>query len=176
MKKNEQPKGMKIKIDDELHIIVYIEYNNGIPHQVETTTFIDTADTPYWRSHWWDFFANNGEKTDLRAYNSGSGGDYKEIQAPQWVDGHIGKYWLSESAKFKGKPKNAKRLKHPVLLESYYMFDTKKTKNPFHAAEITNCEEYCEMCGYSSTEFCHEHKYDDDAGNVRWKHNDESSE
>ena len=53
---------LEIQIGDELHRVVYIDYKDGIPHQVMTTHFIPTADKPYWRLYWWDFFANNGDK------------------------------------------------------------------------------------------------------------------
>lgn len=165
---------MKIKIGDEEHIVVYIDYNDGdIPHQVHTITYIETADKPYWRLYDWDFFANNGYKDDLRAYNSGSGGSHKKIQAPQWADGHIGKYWLHKDAKFKGKVVNGKQLKNPILLPAYYMQNIKKSRNPFKCAEISNNHEYCEMCGHESTEWCQEHKYDDKNGDARYKHNNE---
>jgi hypothetical protein len=163
---------MKIKIGDEQHIVVYIDYNDGdIPHQVHTIKYIEKAEKPYWRLYDWDFFANNGDKTDLRAYDSGSGGSHKAIQAPQWADGHIGKYWIHKDAKFKGKVKNGKQLKYPISLPAYYTQNIKKSRNPFKCAEITNDCEYCEMCGHESTEWCQEHKYCDSKGNERYKHN-----
>jgi hypothetical protein len=155
---------LQIEIGDKLHRVVYIDYNDdGIPHQVMTTRFVSTADEPYWRLYWWDFFANNGDKNDIRAYNSGSGGTHKEIQAPQWADGYIGKYWVADDAKFKGKPKNAKRLKNPIPVADYF---GKKSINPFKVAEITHNIEYCDRCGHSSTEFCDEHKYWDENDGV----------
>ena len=161
---------LEIQIGDEPHRVVYIDYNDGIPHQVMTTRFIPTADTPYWRLFWWDFFANNGDKKDIRAYNSGSGGTPKEIQAPQWADGYIGKYWMADDAKFRGKPKNAKRLKNPIPIADYF---GKKSINPFKVAETTNSMEYCDRCGHDSTDFCDEHKYwDENDGVGRYKDDD----
>lgn len=164
---------MKIKIDNKEHRVVYIDYNDGIPHSVQTIAFIPTANKPYWRLYDWDFFANNGDKTDIRAYNSGSGGSHKQLQAPHWADGYVGKYWIAKDAKFKGKVKNGKQLKNPKSLPSYYMSDTKTSTNPFKCAEITHDIDYCEMCGHESTEWCQEHKYDDDNGDTRWRHNNE---
>jgi len=119
------------------------------------------------------FFANNGDKKDIRAYNSGSGGSHNEIQAPQWADGYIGKYWISDDAEFEGTPKNAIRLKNPIRVPDYF---GKKSINPFKIAEITNSVDYCEICGNESTEFCHEHKYVDEEGNVRYIHDDSYAE
>ncbi len=157
---------LEIQIGDELHRVVYIDYSDGIPHEVMTMHFISYADKPYWRLCWWIFFANNGDKNDIRAYKAGSGGNPKEIHAPQWADGYIGRYWISDDAKFRGEPRNAKRLKNPKII-------SEKSRNPFKVAEITYSREYCEMCGHESTEFCDEHKYEDDEGNERYIHNDE---
>ena len=107
---------LEIQIGDELHRVVYIDYQNGIPHQVMTVIFIESAKEPYWRLVNWDFFANNGDVLDIRAYEAGSGGSHKEIQAPKWADGYKGKFWIPKDAKFKGKPRNATRLKNPISI------------------------------------------------------------
>lgn len=154
------------KMWDKLHRIVYIEYNDNLPH-----TVITFEENKYVK--WWDFFPNNGDRLDLRAYNSGSGGSIKQIQAPTWADGYTGKYWLAEDAKFRNKPKNARRLKHPVKIKGYF---GNKSINPFKIAEITNSYEYCDMCGHSSIEICDEHIYMDEKGNLRYKHDDTYAE
>lgn len=156
---------LEIQIGDKIHRVVYIDYINGIPHQVMTTNFISTSENPYWRLYNWDFFANNGNKNDVRAYNSGSGGTPKEIPAPQYVDGYIGKYWISDDAEFKGKPENAKRLKNPIPVADCL---GQRSTNPFKIAEITDSYEYCDRCGHESSDFCYEHKYDDIHGNARY--------
>ncbi len=148
---------MKTIIDNEEHIVVYIDYNGKVPHQVYTITYIKKADKPYWRLYTWDFFANNGDKTDIRAYNSGCGGSHKEIQAPQWVDGYKGEFWMAKDAKFKGKPKNYKRLVYAKRLKAEYVHKFKTSVNPFDCAEITHSHSYCEECGHDSTEFCDIH-------------------
>jgi hypothetical protein len=159
---------MEYLIDNEKHKVIYIEYQDGLPHSVVTIFFVDTAKEPYWRPEYWDFFANEGDKNDLRAYSSGSGGDDKKIQAPQYIDGYLGaRYWMAEYIEFDGEPKNIKRLKSPKLLRCY-----ENSRNPFKVAEITHSCEYCDRCGHYSTEFCDEHKYDDDEGNVRYKDDD----
>lgn len=164
---------MTTTINNKEHRIVYIEYDHhGLPFNVKTIFYVDKATNgPYWRIVDWDFFANNGDARDMRAYNCGSGGSHKEIQAPHWAPGHIGKYWLADDAKFKGKPINGKRLKQPRRLSGYYMSKFKTSINPFECAEITHNHEHCEMCGHSSTEFCDTHKYTDKNGDDRWKHN-----
>lgn len=162
---------MKIQIGKDEHRVVYIDYQNGIPHSVKTIFYVPVSVSgPYWRITDWDFFLNNGDESDLRAYECGSGGSHKKIQAPQYVDGYMGKYWLAKDAKFKGKPKNARRLKNPVKLKNHWIGDFKFSKNPFKIAEITNSHEYCEVCEHSSTEFCYEHKYDDKNGDTYYKH------
>ena len=161
---------MKIIIENEEHKVVYIEYQNGMPHSVVTLQFIDRAAEPYWRPVYWDFFLNENNKWDLRAYESGSGGSSDKIQAPHWVDGYLGRYWMADEMSFDGIPINGKRLKHPISLKTFY--GNANTRNPFVAAEITFSEEYCDRCGYTSTDFCHEHKYEDDEGYARYKDDD----
>lgn len=157
---------LEIKIGDKLHRVVYIDYKDGIPHSVITVSLIPTSEKPYWRLYYWDFFANDGDTQDIRAYNSGSGGSLKDIQAPQWADGHIGKYWVSDDVKFHSKPKNGIRLKNPIPISSDYF--SKKSINPFKVAEVTSNMEYCDRCEHYSTEFCTLHKYDDNEGNARY--------
>ena len=162
---------MKTIINGAEHIVVYIEYKDGLPFNVKTIFYVSTAKKPYWRLVDWDFFANNGQPDDIRYYNAGSGGNHKSIQAPQWIDGYKGKYWLHSDAKLKGKVKNGLRLTNPKRLTAYYMSCSKTHANPFLCAEETHSKEYCEMCGYESTEFCDEHKYMDKQGNYIYKHN-----
>jgi hypothetical protein len=161
---------MKIVINKEEHEVVYIEYRDGLPFDVKTLAFIGTVDKPYWRLFHWDFFLNNGDKDDLRHYNSGSGGSKKDIRAPQFIDGYTGKIWVRSDIKLRGKGSNFKIIKHPLRLNIYN--SDSKTTNPFKASEESNSEEYCDKCGYYSTEFCTEHKYDDKDGNQRWKSDD----
>ncbi len=159
---------MEILIDDTKQKVIYIEYQDGLPYRAVTIFFVETAEKPYWRPEYWDFFANNGDKNDLRAYRFGSGGDCNTIQAPQYADGYLGaRYWIADSIKFDGTPKNIKQLNRPKLLNGYI-----NSRNPFKVAEITNSYEYCDRCGHSSTELCDEHKYEDDEGNVRYKDDD----
>ena len=164
---------MKIIINDDEHIIVYIEYQDGLPFDVKTIFYVPNAKKPYWRLVDWDFFPNNGQKDNMRYYESGGGGSHKSIQSPQWADGYTGKYWMHQEAKFKGKVKNGKRLKNPKQLPAYYLSQSATHINPFLCAEGTYSKEYCEMCGHESTEFCDEHKYMDDHGNERYLHNKE---
>lgn len=142
---------LEIQIGDELHRVVYIDYNDdGIPHQVMTACFIFQLKKPYWGLYSWDFFPNNGNKEDIRAYNSGSGGTSQEIPAPQWADGHIGKFWIADDAKFEGTPKNFKQLKNPIRLKGP---SGKTSINPFKVAEITYSYEYCDRCGHDIEAF-----------------------
>ena len=163
---------MKTIIEGKEHKVVYIDYHDNMPHSVVTLHFIDNAEEPYWRPVYWDFFLNENCKDDRRAYESGSGGSSDKIAAPHWADGYLGKYWMADEMSFEGIPINGKQLKNPILLSSFYYSDSTKTRNPFNAAEITFSEEYCDRCGYTSTDFCHEHKDDDDEGNVRYKDDD----
>ena len=156
---------LKVIIGKEIQKVVYIDYQNGVPHSVLTAEKNGCLD-------FWDFFANDGDKKDLKAYNSGGGGHISEIQAPQYANGYIGKYWLAADAKFKGKPKNAKRLKTPLRIFGYYGGSI----NPFKVSEITHSMEYCDRCGHNSIEFCTEHKYDDNEGNERYIDNNEIAE
>jgi hypothetical protein len=153
---------MKTIINDKRHEIIYIDYNGSFPHQVYT---IDENG----HSYSWDFFLNNGNKKDLRYYNSGSGYRQEDkIQAPNWIKGCEQKLWLGIGTKLKGKT-NGLILSKPLRVKGY----SSSSVDPFKVSEETHNREYCEECGCESTEFCHEHKYDDDNGYVRWKHNNE---
>lgn len=165
---------MQVLIDKEIHEIIYIEYQNGFPHDVKTICFIETSKKPYWRLYDWDFFLNNGDNDDLRHYSSGSGGGPKDIHAPQFIDGYTGKIWIRSDVKLKGRGSNFKILKHPIKLKMFY--SDSKTINPFLASEETYSYEYCEKCEHYSTEFCTEHKYDDEYGNAKWISDDSSAE
>lgn len=159
---------MKALINGKEVEVIYIEYGyNNIPHQVFT---IET-ETGYSKS--WDFFCNNGQKNDIRFYNAGSGYNKNEkIQAPNWVDANKGKYWIANEVKLKGKS-NGIKLEKPIRVKGYFK---SSSINPFKIAEETNSREYCEECGYESTEFCYKHKYEDSKGIARWIHNDEYAE
>lgn len=162
---------MKITINKEVHTVVYIEYKDGLPFNVKTIFYVPTAKTPFWRLVDWDFFPNNGDCDDMRYFESGSGGTCKDIPAPKWVDGYIGKFWLGSGIKLKGRVKNGLKLASPKRLQAYYNNNFKTSINPFLCAEETHSREHCEMCGHESTEFCDKHKYMDDDGNDRWLHN-----
>ena len=160
---------MEVEIDNQKHRVVYIEYRDNLPFEVNTIFYVDTSKKPYWRKVGWDFFPNNGDKKCIMAYEHCSGGSHKKIQAPKFADGNNVKYWLADDAKFSGKPKNIERIDKPIRVKGYL---GNTSVNPFKIAEITHSREYCEVCDQESTEFCHEHKYDDKDGNVRYKHND----
>lgn len=158
---------MRIRINNELHTIIYIEYLGNIPHEVVTLCYVDNLKCePYWRPYYWSFFANGGDRSDIRYYNSGSGGSSPYIQAPQWADGYIGEYWLENGGAFNGEPKNSRKLPKPKRLKYW----SGSSINPFVAGEKTSCHEYCEECGFESTEICDKHQYIDRDGDLRYKH------
>ncbi len=158
-------KELKVLIGKKKHRVIYIDYNGGLPHSVVTECLIETANPPYHRVYHWDFFANNGNCKDMRHYNSGSGGNKDEIMAPKWVKGHGAEYWMAEDIKLVGRVKNGILIKKPKRIRIY----GKSSINPFKISEEAQSEEYCEECGYSSTEFCDEHKYIDEQGNDQYK-------
>ena len=163
---------MEYIIDNKKHKVIYIEYQDGLPFSVVTKYLVDTDDKPYWCHVEWDIFKNNDDETDLRAYESGWGNVATRIAAPQYIDGYTGAtYWMDEGIEFEGTPRNIKRLKRPILLKGF-----ENSRNPFKIAEITNNCEYCDRCGCFSNEFCYEHKYDDDEGNVRYIDDDTFAE
>jgi hypothetical protein len=164
---------MEIILENKKHQVIYIDYyGDGTPHSVITKFWVDTAEIPYWRPVYWDLFPEQNDLKDIRAYQSGSGGDATKVQAPQWIDGFIGRYWIAECVEFEGTPKNAKRLKHPKYLKGYY----ENSRNPMKVAEIVFSQYYCDRCGYTSTEICDEHIYNDDDGNLRYRDDDSYAE
>jgi len=156
---------MEVIINDEKHIITYVDYQNGIPHSVITKFYVPKAvNGAYWRAVYWDFFAEQGDLTDVRYYESGSGGNADEIDAPQWIDGYIGKYWINKDVVFKGEVKNGKQLKNLKRFGSTWG----KSKNPFKHTEEVHHYEFCARCEHHSTEYCTEHKYEDEKGDLRY--------
>lgn len=155
---------MKIRIADKVHNVLSIEYNGSIPHSVTTEYYVATANEPYWRRVFWDFFANNGENRDICAYASGSGGYTGGIDAPHWADGDAGEIWLADTVKLVGKIINGTQLKKPKRIRGWF----KSSINPFKVADIVSSYSYCERCGYDSTDFCFKHKYDDSDGTARY--------
>ena len=158
---------METLINERKHKIVYIEYQDNLPHSVITACFIETAEKPYWRPFYWDFFACNGDEADMLAYNSGSGGKINELQSPHYRDGYNGaSYWIDDFAKLDKPAINCRQIKNPRILTDGYT----KSRNPFKTSQFTDVQEYCDVCGHFSDEFCYEHKYFDDDGNARYKH------
>lgn len=162
---------MKTIVGNREERVVYIEYNGKVPHQVYTAVYSPTPTNgiPFWcLSHHWDFFANGGDESDIRHYNSGGGGDAAKIYGPHWVGKSPGEYWMDrEIAAFKNEPINGKELLKPKRLKRW---DGSTSINPFNVSEETYSHEYCEVCGFESTEPCWEHNYEDNEGNLRVKH------
>tara|TARA_R110002020_G_scaffold318905_7_gene534549 strand:- start:7132 stop:7626 length:495 start_codon:yes stop_codon:yes gene_type:complete len=164
---------MEVIINDEKHVITFIEYQDGIPHSAITKFYVPNAVTgPYWRAVYWDFFAEGGDVTDVRFYESGSGGNADEIEAPQWVDGYTGKYWIHKDANFKGQVKKGKQLKNLKRFGSTWG----KSINPFKHTEEVYSYDYCDRCGHHSTEYCTDHIYEDNEGILRYRDNDSRAE
>ena len=156
---------MKVTINNKLHTIIYIEYNENVPHQVFTI-----CEQGY--SYGWDFLANNGNKKDVRFYHNGSGYNRGEkIPASRWVIGMEQRYWIGIGTRLKGRS-NGIKIEKPLRVKGW---GNASSINPFKVSEETHNKEYCEECGHESTEFCYKHKYEDSEGNERWIHNNEYS-
>jgi hypothetical protein len=147
--------------------IVYIEYQDGIPHEVLTA-----SESGY--LSWFDFNYFYSDKKDIRWYESGGGGHMTEIQAPHYVKGTKGVvYWMAEGAKFKGKPRNCKRIDSPLLIEGYLIASI----NPFDISDETSNYGYCDRCNQHVVDECQEHQYwDDENSCVRYYDNGEVAE
>ena len=158
---------MKIEIEGKIHKVIYIKYNGKIPHSVVTTLHVPKAvNGPYDRPVFWDCFPNNGDVDDLYLYQAGSGGDITKLQAPQWVDGYIGRFWIDKAAGLSGQPKNYKQLSKPKHIRNFRGSST----NPFKVAEIIHNHEYCEVCSQSSIDICWKHVYHDEDDNYALKY------
>ncbi len=152
----------------ETHYVIYVEYQEGIPHDVRTVEYIPNATNgPYWCLTSWDFFAEKGCVENIKAYESGGGGNENSIYAPNFIDGYLGEYWLAEGVNLIGSPKNAKRLDSLKIIESYIS----KSTNPFDVAEIAYDQQWCPKCNSYSEEFCNEHLYYDNNDIIRYKGN-----
>lgn len=155
----------------EKHYIIYVDYNDTIPHDVKTVVHIPNAvNGPYWCLHHWDFEKDDNDAKDIICYNSGFGGNENDINAPRWADGYQGEYWLADGLKFSinyGNLKNAKRIWKLRDHESY----SGLSSNPFEIAEMVSGIEYCPKCEAYSREYCDTHTYFDDNGDQRYRGN-----
>lgn len=165
---------MKIEIGNYIHEVIYIEYQNRIPWRVVTKYFVTTAKVPYWRTSDWDVFKESGDKQDLRIYNSGDGGSPTTIEAPKYIESAKNcYYWIYDDNSLVGIPENISKVDKPIRVKGYY---GRTSINPFKISELTHSQEYCEVCEFTSVDFCHEHMYDDKDGNVRYKHDNSFAE
>jgi len=116
--------------DDE---IIYIEYQKGIPFSVITVNEEFRTLTTY------DFEEDCWNDEGLMFHESGSGGNPKQLQAPNYVKGSHASFWISDKAAFRGKPKYCRRLAKPI--------ERQGSANPFemNAREIAGVE-FCEEC------------------------------
>lgn len=165
---------MKEFINDEKERsrVIFIEYHDKVPHSVITTDYHEKID--YWGKTYWDFFLDGGQKGNLRGYESGSGGNPNEIEAPQYVDGTKGvELWMAEGVKLIGTPKNCTVIKNPIRLNN----GIQTSINPFKVCNIAYSTEYCDRCGHEhADDFCREHIYEDEEGRLRYFDDDSEVE
>jgi hypothetical protein len=155
--------------DNDTHSVVYIEYVNKIPYLVRTVTYIPNAvNGPYWRLFDWDFECADGDENDLIAYNCGSGGCEKDIDAPNFVKNkNIKEVWVADGIVLREKGENFTLIKELIELKNEF----NKSTNPFDIAEIVYSIDYCPKCKTYSRDFCDEHLYYDNEGNARYRGN-----
>ena len=155
--------------DGSTHSVIYIEYFNKIPDSVKTVSYIPNAvNGPYWRLFDWHFECADGNEKDLIAYNSGSGGCEKDIDAPNFIKNKfVAEVWIAQGIELRGKGQNFTLINELIELENE--FD--KSTNPFDIAEIVHSIEYCPKCKVFSRDFCNSHLYYDNEGNPRFKGN-----
>ena len=152
----------KPKNDSEYRVI-YIEYQDGIPHSATI------EDIEYGYLTHYDFGYFEDDKKDIFHYEcGGGGGDKKKLQAPKYIPTYRGgAYWIHPSAGFKGRALNCKRLAKPIEIETCWG----KSINPFNAQDEVNHYEYCADCGKNFRDYCEEHQYYDENENLKY-HNE----
>jgi hypothetical protein len=130
---------MKKMLNEQGEEVVYIEYQDGIPHSVLTAPIGGHG------LSWFDFEYVYGDKKDIRFYESGGGGKRNEIQAPHYLKESGAQYWMAADCKFKGKSiaKNCQRIDKPIQIRTWYG----RSINPFKVADETSYGfEYCSVC------------------------------
>ena len=148
---------------DVEHKLLYVEYRGDIPHEVVTAFYVPKADEPYWRKVYWDFFPNGGETSDIRYFESGSGGSIEDgIDAYKFTEPI--EIWVSSEVVIKGEFANAVFLPEPK-------------RNPFKDAQETPSYVYCKKCDeyyddYMEPEPC-EHICLSDDGELVYRDNGE---
>lgn len=145
--------------NDSDYRVIYIEYQNGMPH----SAIIEDVMHGYLRYYDFGFFED--DKKDVFHYDSGGGGDKKKLQAPKYQSTYRGgAYWLHPTAKFKGRVVNCRRLAKPIEIETYLG----KSINPFEHSDEVNHYEYCSDCGKNFRDHCEEHQYYDEKENLKY--------
>jgi hypothetical protein len=159
---------MNFLYENELHKVIYIEYQDGIPHSVITHT-------PHNVPEYWDFEESGGKGGTLHYFNSGSGGSGELVfECPQYGDEYKGgSVWVAKGAVVTKGKSNVKILKYPRLLKHW----DKGSRNPFTNAWECFSFDYCSVCeAHHADDYCREHLYEDDNGDLRYFHNDEKQE
>lgn len=145
--------------DEGDHRVIYIEYQDGIPHSAT----IEDVKHGYLTHYDLGVFEN--DKKDLFYYQCGSGGNKKKLQPPSYISTYRGgTYWIHPTAAFKGRVVNCRRLEKPLELESYWIKDI----NPFIVADEVDHYEYCTDCGKNFRDHCEEHQYYDEKDNIKY--------
>lgn len=149
---------MIFKHNDKEHIVIYIEYQDGIPHAAITMYWVDSAKEPYWRYVDWDFEIDPKEIEKFMYYNSGSGGG-RTIRLPQYIDSFKGgAYWIAPEAKIK---KNITRLQTPIEYEG--------DPNPFNNGREIYGTDYCKFCEkWYDQDACPEHHIINENGELQY--------
>ncbi|PWK20297.1 hypothetical protein LV89_03840 [Arcicella aurantiaca] len=142
----------------ELHRIVYIEYQNGKPHEVITDNFDGFM-------AFFDFEEDCHSSDEFMFFESGGGGKITEIQAPHYDEScGIASYWIHPEANFKeGRfPINCVQLDAPIQYNG--------NSNPFENGRKVYSLDYCKFCDKFYDEYgCEEHFDDtDDEGNLKY--------
>jgi hypothetical protein len=99
--KREKMQAMIRNISHEIIAIIYID---GKVHDVTTVIPVYySTHGPYFRIYHWDFDENkHWDDGEMMFFNSGSGGELKDIAAPKFIKGGTkAEYWLSPGIKFR---------------------------------------------------------------------------
>lgn len=148
-----KPKG------DSEYRVIYIEYQDGIPHSATTEDVLHG----YLRHY--DLGCFEDDKKEIFHYECGSGGDKKKLQPPKYVSTYRGgTYWIHPDASFKGRVVNCRRLAKPMEIETYWG----KSMNPFDNSDEVNHYEYCADCGKNFRDHCEDHQYYDENDNLKY--------
>lgn len=157
--KKREYRGRKILVQK----VVAIEYFENEPHSIITDNGVFS---------FWDCFYERGHKDELKYFCSGGGGTKKTFKLEtSFVNPNLWSIWVAKGYRhILNVQEGVKILEHPIFLSDGW---ETTSYNPSKIGTEAYDQNYCKVCEEFSEEYCFEHIYEDDDGNLRYVESNE---